>query len=164
MVLRFRVKKRNSYDLYCRFWALLLHLQLQMSHSYCTQLINITKPFILTPVGPGHITNLTFIFLFSQPASPQPVLMSWGGLKERSDEPEEIKILLLSYWVGVSNKVSVSVVHTRKVIRKNTHFESQIQNSIQIKSDFNIFNGNVVGFIAWTKGRVQLHLWFWKSV
>lgn len=96
----------------------------------------------LTPVGPGHITNLTFIFLFSQPASPQPVLMSWGGLKERSDEPEEIEILLLSYWVGVSNKVSVSVVHTWKVIRKNTHFESQIQNSIQIKSDFSICNGN----------------------
>lgn len=148
----------------CRFWALLFHLQLQMSHSYCTQLINITKPFILTPVGPGHITNLTFIFLFSQPASPQPVLMSWGGLKERSDEPEEIEILLLSYWVGVSNKVSVSVVHTRKVIRKKMHFESQIQNSIQIKSYFNILNRNVVGFIAWTKGRVQLHLWFWKSV
>lgn len=148
----------------CTFWALLLHLQLQMSHSYCTQLINITKPFILTPVGPGHIINLTFIFLFSQPASPQPVLMSWGGLKERSDELEEIEILLLSYWVGVSNKVSVSVVHTRKVIRKKMHFESQIQNSIQIKSYFNILNGNMVGFIAWTKGRVQLHLWFWKSV
>lgn len=82
----FYVKKKNC-DLHCRICALFLHLQLLMSHSRCTQPINITKPSPLMPAGQNHITNLTLIFLFSLPASPQPAEMSQGGWKEHSEEP-----------------------------------------------------------------------------
>lgn len=83
MIWRFGDKK-SSHDLYCRFYALPPHLQLQMSHSPCTQLINITKTLPPHASRLDRITNLTFIFLFSLPA--HLCLLSRGGWKEHSDE------------------------------------------------------------------------------
>lgn len=83
MIWRFGVKKPR-HDLLCRLYALVPHLQLRMSHSPCTQLINITKTLPLHASGPGSITNLTFIFLFSPSAHLR--LLSRAGWTEHRDE------------------------------------------------------------------------------
>lgn len=92
-----------------------------MSHSPCTQLINITKPSLLMPVGPGHIINLTFIFQFSLPASPLSAEMSLGGWKEHSDELGAVgdKTLLSSHWF---TSVPILCVPSK---RKKKHVHTQ---------------------------------------